>query len=765
MYKRQIGYFASIKSGLTNSTAIGNDARVTANNTIQLGNTAVTDVKTSGALTTGAAGTAVTYPIVHGTNGQVLSTTGSGTLTWITPVSTFSGGSTGLTPSTATSGAVTLAGTLAAANGGTGLTSFTSGGAIYASSTSALASGTLPVASGGTGLTSFANGGAIYATGFTTLASGTLPIASGGTSQSTYAKGDILYASAANTLSKLTIGTDGQVLIANNSGIPYWGSNGLSTLNGQTATSHLFSTPTNNTLVDIGWTSTASGNPSVATHSLNIPDATTGKRGVINIGSQTFAGDKTFSNDISANGVYIGRGYNSVTTNLAIGSNSNDKNFNVNTSSVNSNNNIAIGIGPLASLRNGYHNNAVGTGALTNTNDGYNNNAFGYDALRANTSGYFNTAIGEAALSQLSTGNSNTAVGNNSLISTTGSQNTAIGSTSNVAAGKSNSTAIGYGAVVSADNTIQLGNASVSSVVTSGTLSATGAVLGTLSLTTALPAASGGTGQSSYTTGDLLYASTSTALSKLPDVAVGSALISGNVGVAPSWGKIGLTTHVSGTLPIANGGTNLTTYTTGDLLYASSANTLNKLTVGSNGQVLTVSAGSPSWQSSSLPTHYVGESYGGGIVFYVYDNGLHGLIGATADQAGLVTWSANGTSGNYKADGIGAGAANTKLMINALGYSSAGAGRYCVDYYASQSVGGAYVFYTDWYLPSKTEISLLWQNRSYFTGFYSGDYYWTSQESEASSGYAWSIRWSDGLLSNSGVKTSSLIRVRAIRQF
>lgn len=77
-----------------------------------------------------------------------------------------------------------------------------------------------------------------------------------------------------------------------------------------------------------------------------------------------------------------------------------------------------------------------------------------------------------------------------------------------------------------------------------------------LTLTTALTAANGGTGQSSYTVGDLLYASTTTALSRLVDVATGNALISGGVGVAPSWGKIGLTTHVSGVLSVANGGTN-----------------------------------------------------------------------------------------------------------------------------------------------------------------------------------------------------------------
>jgi hypothetical protein len=71
-------------------------------------------------------------------------------------------------------------------------------------------------------------------------------------------------------------------------------------------------------------------------------------------------------------------------------------------------------------------------------------------------------------------------------------------------------------------------------------------------LSATLVATSGGTGQSSYAVGDLLYASTTTALSKLADVATGNALISGGVSTAPSWGKIGLTTHVSGNLPVTN---------------------------------------------------------------------------------------------------------------------------------------------------------------------------------------------------------------------
>lgn len=82
------------------------------------------------------------------------------------------------------------------------------------------------------------------------------------------------------------------------------------------------------------------------------------------------------------------------------------------------------------------------------------------------------------------------------------------------------------------------------------------ATQGAITVAGTLAAANGGTGQSSYTVGDILYASTTTALSKLSDVATGNALISGGTSTAPSWGKIGLTTHVSGTLPVANGGTN-----------------------------------------------------------------------------------------------------------------------------------------------------------------------------------------------------------------
>ena len=106
----------------------------------------------------------------------------------------------------------------------------------------------------------------------------------------------------------------------------------------------------------------------------------------------------------------------------------------------------------------------------------------------------------------------------------------------------------------------------------------------------------GGTGLTSYTVGDLIYASGPTTLSSLNDAATGNALISGGLATAPTWGKIGLTTHVSGTLPIANGGTNATATPTAGAVAYGTGTAYAFTNAGTTGQVLTSNgSGTPTW--------------------------------------------------------------------------------------------------------------------------------------------------------------------------
>jgi hypothetical protein len=142
---------------------------------------------------------------------------------------------------------------------------------------------------------------------------------------------------------------------------------------------------------------------------------------------------------------------------------------------------------------------------------------------------------------------------------------------------------------------------------------------GAVTLAGTLIAANGGTGFASYTVGDILYASTTTVLSKLAGVATGNALISGGVGAAPSYGKIDLTTTVSGILPGANGGTG-----NGFFAVSGPATSLKTFTFpNASATVLT---------DNALVTVAQGGTGVGTLTGLAYGNGTSAFTAATAAQ-------------------------------------------------------------------------------------------------------------------------------------
>lgn len=155
----------------------------------------------------------------------------------------------------------------------------------------------------------------------------------------------------------------------------------------------------------------------------------------------------------------------------------------------------------------------------------------------------------------------------------------------------------------------------------------------------------GGTGIGSYTVGDMLYASGATTLSKLAGVAVGSVLISGGTNTAPSWGKADLTSHVTNILPATNGGTGFNGYAVGDILYASSTTVLSKLASAASGNVLlTNGAGTaPSWGKVTLNNHITGTlgvGNGGTGVTSLTDHGV--LVGSGSGAITALGEASNG---------------------------------------------------------------------------------------------------------------------------
>ena len=167
----------------------------------------------------------------------------------------------------------------------------------------------------------------------------------------------------------------------------------------------------------------------------------------------------------------------------------------------------------------------------------------------------------------------------------------------------------------------------------------------------------------------------------------------------------------------------------------------------------------------------VGDFYGGGVVFYIFESGdtgyiageTHGLIAAVADQSDGIQWY-NGSYVTTGATGtaIGTGADNTTTIISVQGATETS---YAAGLARAYTGGG----YTDWFLPSKDELNKMYTNRATINttaaansgSDFANNYYWSS--SEIDNYFAWFQNFNDG--AQSYFNKDPTYDVRAVRAF
>ena len=166
-------------------------------------------------------------------------------------------------------------------------------------------------------------------------------------------------------------------------------------------------------------------------------------------------------------------------------------------------------------------------------------------------------------------------------------------------------------------------------------------------------------------------------------------------------------------------------------------------------------------------THYIGEHFGGGVIFHLCKDSLaaeHGLIVAKTNLSSSYVWSSNsalliGATAQSSWDGL----SNSNAIVAMGGISAA---KLCIDLVS----GGQ----SDWYLPSIDELSLLWHNRfnvnktlstiNGATVFPLIAHYWSSTENTTDN--SWAFDFLNGTANTYGLAFKNLnYNVRAIRAF
>lgn len=200
------------------------------------------------------------------------------------------------------------------------------------------------------------------------------------------------------------------------------------------------------------------------------------------------------------------------------------------------------------------------------------------------------------------------------------------------------------------------GGTGLTSFTSGGALYATS----TSSLTSGtLPIASGGTAATTFTSNGVLYGNGTSALGVTGAGTTGQVLLANTSG-APTWGSVpstgavttfqtslsGLTPStattgavtLAGTLGATSGGTGLSAYTTGDIIYASATNTLSKLTAGTNGYVLTLAAGVPSWAAASSGVTVTNDTSTASALYPTFTSATSGSISGVSVTSSKFTF-------------------------------------------------------------------------------------------------------------------------------
>lgn len=160
----------------------------------------------------------------------------------------------------------------------------------------------------------------------------------------------------------------------------------------------------------------------------------------------------------------------------------------------------------------------------------------------------------------------------------------------------------------------------------------------------------------------------------------------------------------------------------------------------------------------AAPSYAVGQLKQGGIIFYVDESGQHGLAVATEDSGDARWLNTDFTNTVAVRAGIYAGQYNTNLITQ-----NQGNGTYAA-LLAAQYTGGGF---GDWYLPSKEELKIMYQQRASIGMGSNTNIYWSSTEVLAAAGSTSEVAYYQSFNGGSAsyITKNNFYKVRAIRRF